>query len=122
MGQPPLHLKLVVVPALELRHGMGREEFWRATLRGRFPRDRLRPVLAKFERARMLRVGPRAARAIEPFGLVHTKQRHGAADRNVLLKQRLAGRLERAPPAGGIHVRANLWLAHWSSRCLKAGA
>ena len=104
--EPARHLELVIAPALEFGDGVLAEELRRAALGGRLPGYRLAAIFAEFERRSVFRIGPGAARTIETQGLVHAQKRLRTLDRDALLDEMLAQRLQRAPAAGGLLVWA----------------
>ena len=105
LGQPPLLLQPVVALLFQFADGMGRKELARHAALGQLEGDGLGAILAELERARMSRIGPGAAGAVEAVRLVHRQQRLGAFQRDALLAQRSRGGLQRAPAAGGRIVR-----------------
>ncbi|MNT57002.1 hypothetical protein D3C72_1943450 [compost metagenome] len=69
-----MHLQLIVRLGHELGDRMLGEEFPRHAELGRLMRQRLRAVLAEFQRLLAFRIGIGAARAFEAAGLVHGQQ------------------------------------------------
>jgi hypothetical protein len=105
LGEPPLLLQPVVAVLREFGHGVRRKEVPPDSPLRQFERDRLGPVLAEFERTRVLGIGPRAARAVEAVGLVHRQQRLRSLEHDALLAQRDRHCAKRAPTAGGTVIR-----------------
>ena len=115
MRQPAKVLELVVAEFEQLRHRVPLEELGRDPLVGRFPGDGLGAVFTELKGGAMLLVGPGTAWTIEAGGLVGAHQHQRRLQRRHLLADRLGGRLQGAPAAGGSIVPAyarNLSLAH----------
>ena len=98
---PALRLEPVIGLLPQLGDRVRGEELRADVLGGRLPRHRLRAVLAEFERRGVLRVGPRAARAVEAVGLVRLEQGLGTLHDHLLFAERRRDGLQRPPAAGG---------------------
>jgi hypothetical protein len=100
-GQSPGILKLVIAPRPQFGGRMAGKEIGIDALDRGLPRHGLGAVFAELERGGMLGIGPGAAGAIEPVGLVHLEQRAGIG---AGLHLRAHGPRHRAqrpqPPAG----------------------
>ena len=97
VGQAPFAFQLQGAALPEFAHGVRGEKFRRGALAGGLPGDRFGAVFAKFKRGAVLRVGPGAAWAVEPFRLVDLEQRNNILLNGHLAAYRIRYRLERAP-------------------------
>ncbi len=100
VGQPAGIFQVMVVPAVQLGHRVLREESGVDALDRRFPGHGLGAVLAEFEGAGVLGVGPGAAGAVEAVGLVHLQQRARIAVGAHLVAHRKRRDLQRVPAGG----------------------
>lgn len=97
MREAAFILQIEVRPFPEFADRMAREEFWRRPFGRRFPGDSLGTVLAEFERGGMLRIRPRAARAIKPVRLVHGEETVRLLDDGHLAAHRVRHGFQGAP-------------------------
>ena len=109
MRQPRFaaHARMVAARVLaehENRFAVFGKKFGGGALRSRFIGDRFHAVFAELERRMRVAVGPHAARAVEPGGLIGAQQRARSAQHRVLLAQRLPRGFQRVPAAGGFVV------------------
>ena len=77
MGQTAIAFQLKIAFRPQVTDGVRREKVGRDALRGRFPRHRFGPVLAKLEGGFVFFIRPGAARAVKAVGLVGAQQRGG---------------------------------------------
>ena len=105
LDQAPLGLQGIVTPRAQLAHGVGGEELARHAPAGQLPRDVLDAVLAEVQLQAVLRVRPRAARAVEAAVLVvHLRQHARSLERLARAHEHLGHRPGRAPPGGRMLV------------------
>jgi hypothetical protein len=97
MRQAARGFKMVVVPFLEIRHGVFGKEIRRHPLVRDLPGCRFRAVLTEFEDPRICRLGPGAADAHVAFGLVLLEQDPRPEEWNAIATERFHERLDRAP-------------------------
>src|SRR5579863_3052978 len=109
MSEATQILEFVVALLKQRCDGVAREEFRGDTLGRRFPRDRLRAILAELERGSVLLVRPCTAGTIEAIGLIRPKKRDWGRDALHLLAHGLSGRPQRTPAARGSVVGPDTW-------------
>src|ERR1700676_4452510 len=108
-------LQVEVRPFPEFADGMSRKEIWRCPFGCRFPGDGFGAVLAELERGGMLRIGPGAARAVEPVRLVHGEETARLFYNSHLAANGIGHGFQRAPPCCSSLVLADaddIVLAH----------
>ncbi len=97
VGQATCILQIMIAPLPQFGNAVPREKVGINALDGRFPSNGLCAIFAKFERGRVLGIGPCAAGAVEAVGLVHLEEcaRVGAGAH--LIPHRLRHGTQRTP-------------------------
>src|SRR5882672_1757753 len=94
------------------------EEFRRRPFGCRLPGDGFDAVLAELKRRGMLRIGPRATRAIESVRLVHAEETASFLYDGPLTANGIGHGFQRAPPRCGALVLANAFDIIFAHRAL----
>src|SRR4051812_31371342 len=97
MRQAARSLEVMVVPLLEIHHGMFGKKVRRHPLVRDLPGCGFRAVFAKFEDPGIGRLGPGAADAHVAFGLVLLEQYPRPEEGNAIATESFHERLDRAP-------------------------
>ncbi len=109
MREAALILQIEVRPFPELIDRVCGKEFRGRPFGGRFPCDGFGAVLAELKRGGMFRIGPGAARAIEPMRLVHAEETAGLLYDIHLTANGIRDRFESTPSRCGALVLADAY-------------